>query len=72
MELLPEPEVIGLVALMLLHESRRSARTSPTGDLVLLDDQDRSLWDRDLIAEGQALVTRAIESASGGATSTAP
>ncbi len=59
MELLPEPEVVGLVALMLLHESRRNARTSPTGDLVLLEDQDRSLWNRDLIAEGQALVARA-------------
>jgi RNA polymerase sigma-70 factor (ECF subfamily) len=62
MELLPEPEVVGLVALMLLHESRRSARTSPTGDLVLLDDQDRSLWNRDLIVEGQALVARALAS----------
>jgi RNA polymerase sigma-70 factor, ECF subfamily len=62
MDLLPEPEVIGLVALMLLHESRRSARTSPTGDLVLLEDQDRSLWNRDLIAEGQALVERALSS----------
>lgn len=62
MELLPEPEVVGLVALMLLHESRRSARTSPTGDLVLLEDQDRSLWNRDLIAEGQALVARALSS----------
>ncbi len=62
MELLPEPEVIGLVALMLLHESRRPARTSPTGDLILLEDQDRSLWNRDLIAEGQALVARAWSS----------
>ena len=62
MDLLPEPEVIGLVALMLLHESRRSARTSPTGDLVLLEDQDRSLWNRDLIAEGQALVEQALSS----------
>lgn len=62
MELLPEPEVVGLVALMVLHESRRSARTSPTGDLVLLEDQDRSLWNRDLIAEGQALVARALSS----------
>jgi RNA polymerase sigma-70 factor (ECF subfamily) len=60
MELLPEPEVVGLVALMLLHESRRRARTSPTGDLVLLEDQDRSLWDRALIAEGQTLVARAM------------
>ncbi len=62
MELLPEPEVVGLVALMLLHESRRNARTSPTGDLILLDDQDRSLWNRDLIAEGQQLVARAMSS----------
>ena len=62
MELLPEPEVIGLLALMLLHESRRRARTSPTGDLVLLEDQDRSLWNRDLIVEGQALVERAFSS----------
>jgi RNA polymerase sigma-70 factor (ECF subfamily) len=62
MELLPEPEVMGLVALMLLHESRRSARTSPTGDLVLLEDQDRSLWNRELIAEGQGLVEQAWSS----------
>ena len=62
MELLPEPEVVGLLALMLLHESRRSARTSPTGDLILLDDQNRSLWNRDLIAEGQQLVARAMSS----------
>ena len=46
-ELLPEPEALGLLALMLLHESRRAARTSPSGELILLDDQDRSLWDRD-------------------------
>jgi RNA polymerase sigma-70 factor (ECF subfamily) len=51
-----EPEALGLLALMLLIESRRVARTTPNGDLVLLDDQDRSLWDRDLIAEGQAAV----------------
>jgi RNA polymerase sigma-70 factor (ECF subfamily) len=62
MELLPETEVVGLVALMLLHESRRGARTSTTGDLVLLEDQDRSLWNRDLIAEGLALVARALSS----------
>jgi RNA polymerase sigma-70 factor (ECF subfamily) len=61
-ELLPEPEAIGLLALMLLHESRRSTRTSPTGDLVLLADQDRSRWDRDRIAEGSALVERALAS----------
>ena len=61
-ELLPEPEVLGLLALMLLHESRRAARVSPGGDLVLLEDQDRSLWNRDLIAEGTALVERAFSS----------
>jgi RNA polymerase sigma-70 factor, ECF subfamily len=61
-ELLPEPEAVGLLALMLLHESRRAARTSPTGELVLLDDQDRSLWNRDQIAEGSALVERALSS----------
>ncbi len=61
-ELLPEPEVVGLLALMLLHESRRAARTSPAGELVLLDDQDRSLWNRDQIAEGSALVERALSS----------
>ena len=59
-ELLPEPEVMGLLALMLLHESRRAARTSPEGELILLDDQDRSLWNRDQIAEGTALVERAL------------
>jgi RNA polymerase sigma-70 factor (ECF subfamily) len=61
-ELLPEPEVMGLLALMLLHESRRPARTSPSGDLILLEDQDRSLWNRDQIAEGTALVERALSS----------
>jgi RNA polymerase sigma-70 factor, ECF subfamily len=60
LELLPDPEVMGLLALMLLHESRRAARRSPAGDLVLLDDQDRALWSRDLIAEGTALVERAL------------
>jgi RNA polymerase sigma-70 factor (ECF subfamily) len=60
--LLPEPEVIGLLALMLLHESRRTARTSPAGDLVLLEDQDRALWNREQIAEGTALVERALAS----------
>jgi RNA polymerase sigma-70 factor (ECF subfamily) len=60
--LLPEPEAIGLLALMLLQESRRAARTSPGGDLVLLADQDRSLWNRDQIAEGAALVQRALAS----------
>ena len=61
-ELLPEPEAVGLLALMLLHESRRTARTSPDGDLVLLEDQDRSLWNQDQIAEGTVLVERALES----------
>lgn len=62
LELLPEPEVIGLLALMLLQESRRAARTSPTGDLVLLENQGRSLWNRDQIREGLALVERALAS----------
>jgi len=61
-ELLPEPEVMGLLALMLLHESRRAARASPAGELVLLGDQDRLLWSRDLIAEGSALVQQALSS----------
>jgi RNA polymerase sigma-70 factor, ECF subfamily len=61
-ELLPEPEVLGLLALMLLHEARRVARASPAGDLILLEDQDRSLWDRDQIAEGKALVEQALVS----------
>ena len=59
-ELLPEPEAIGLLAMMLLHESRRAARTTASGDLILLDEQDRTLWDRDLIAEGSRLVERAL------------
>jgi RNA polymerase sigma-70 factor (ECF subfamily) len=61
-ELLPEADAIGLLALMLLHESRRGARTSPEGDLILLTDQDRSRWDRDQIAEGLELVARAFSS----------
>jgi len=61
-ELLPEPEAVGLLALMLLHESRRQARTTPDGELVLLDEQDRSLWNREQIAEGVALVERAMRS----------
>jgi RNA polymerase sigma-70 factor (ECF subfamily) len=61
-ELLPEPEVMGLLALMLLQESRRAARTSLTGDLILLEDQDRSLWNRDQMAEGKAFVDRALSS----------
>src|SRR5215471_17435747 len=56
LELVPDPEVQGLLALMLLHESRRSARTTPDGEMILLEDQDRSLWNRDLIAEGIRLV----------------
>lgn len=60
MELLPEPEVMGLLALMLLHESRRPARTSATGELIVLDEQDRSLWNAELIAEGCALVEQAL------------
>ena len=59
-ELLPEPEAIGLLALMLLHESRRTARTSDRGELVLLEDQDRTRWDRALIVEGTGLVRRAL------------
>lgn len=61
-ELLPEPEVMGLLAMMLLHESRRAARTSPDGELILLDEQDRSLWNRELIGEGVSLVERALAS----------
>lgn len=64
--LLPEPEVIGLLALMLLQESRRAARTDDGGDLVRLEDQDRGLWDRDLIEEGSGLVTRALSSGRAG------
>ena len=62
MELLPEPEAVGLLALMLLQESRRAARASPSGDLVLLEDQDRSLWHLDYIREGLELVQRALSS----------
>jgi RNA polymerase sigma-70 factor (ECF subfamily) len=61
-DLLPEPEARGLLALMLLHESRRDARTSPSGELILLDDQDRSLWDRAMIAEGSSLVRDVLSS----------
>jgi RNA polymerase sigma-70 factor (ECF subfamily) len=57
-----ESEALGLLALMLLHDSRRVARTSPSGELILLEDQDRSLWNRDQIAEGTRLVERAISS----------
>jgi RNA polymerase sigma-70 factor (ECF subfamily) len=61
-ELLPEPEACGLLALMLLHESRRESRTSASGELILLDEQDRSRWDRALIDEGVRLVRRALSS----------
>ena len=66
-ELQPEPEVMGLLALMLLQESRRAARTSPTGELILLENQDRSLWNREQIAEGVALVEKALNSRRFGA-----
>jgi RNA polymerase sigma-70 factor, ECF subfamily len=61
-ELLPDAEAMGLLALMLLQESRRCARSSPTGDLILLEDQDRTLWNQDLIREGQAWVERSLGS----------
>jgi RNA polymerase sigma-70 factor (ECF subfamily) len=61
-DLHPEPEVIGLLSLMLLQESHRAARTSPTGGLILLENQDRSLWNREQIAEGVALVEKALKS----------
>ncbi|MDQ3248134.1 MAG: RNA polymerase sigma factor [Chloroflexota bacterium] len=61
-DLLPEPEAVGLLALMLLHESRREARTTPEGDMIVLEDQDRARWNRELIAEGSALVQRALSS----------
>jgi RNA polymerase sigma-70 factor (ECF subfamily) len=66
-ELQPEPEALGLLALMLLQESRRAARTSATGELILLENQDRALWDRTLIAEGLALVEKALASRCFGA-----
>ncbi len=71
-ELLPEPEVsnpeiMGLLSLMLLQESRRAARTSPSGELILLENQDRSLWNRDQIAEGVALLEKALKSRRFGA-----
>lgn len=62
LELLPEPEVQGLLALMLLHESRRAARSGVDGEVILLEAQDRSLWNRELIAEGEALVLQALYS----------
>jgi RNA polymerase sigma-70 factor (ECF subfamily) len=68
-ELLPHPETLGVLALMLLQESRRAARASASGDIVLLEDQDRSLWDRALIAEGVRLVERALATRGFGAYS---
>ena len=65
-ELLPEPEALGLLALMLLHDARRHARTTATGELVLLDEQDRSLWNREQIAYATQLVERALPSPGGG------
>ena len=61
-ELQPEPEVMGLLSLMLLQESRRAARTSATGELILLEHQDRSLWNREQIGEGLALLEKAVQS----------
>jgi RNA polymerase sigma-70 factor (ECF subfamily) len=69
MELLPDAEAIGLLALMLLHESRRNARTSDSGDIVLLEEQDRSRWDQTLIAEGRQLVARSFAEPQFGAYS---
>jgi len=66
-ELQPEAEVVGLLALMLLQESRRAARTSPSGELILLENQDRSLWNREQIAEGVELVEGALQSRRFGA-----
>jgi len=65
-ELLPEPEAVGLLSLMLLHDARRAARTSADGEIVLLDQQDRTLWNRAQIAEGVALVERALSSRRAG------
>jgi RNA polymerase sigma-70 factor, ECF subfamily len=67
LELLPDPEVKGLLALMLLHESRREARASKDGEIILLEDQDRSRWDQNMIAEGTALVEQALRSGRIGA-----
>ena len=66
LELLPDPEVEGLLALMLLHESRRLARVDPDGELILLPDQDRSLWDRNLVDEGAERAGRALNAATVG------
>jgi len=62
LEILPDPEAMGLLALMLLHESRRAARATPEGDLILLEDQDRSLWNREMINEGKQLIERSLAS----------
>lgn len=62
LELLPDPEAMGLLALMLLHESRRTARSTPEGDLILLEDQDRTRWNSELIAEGKDLVQQSLRS----------
>lgn len=67
LNLMPDPEVMGLLALMLLHESRRIARTNAQGDLILLEDQDRSLWNQDLIAEGKKLLEQALATREFGA-----
>lgn len=64
--LIAEPEALGLLALMLMHEARRAARIDAAGDIVLLDDQDRALWDRKLIAEAQALIDQALTSQRAG------
>lgn len=61
-QLLPDPEVVGLLALMLIQESRRTARTSPSGDIILLEDQDRTLWVQEYISEGADLIQRALQS----------
>jgi RNA polymerase sigma-70 factor (ECF subfamily) len=66
-DVLPEPEVMGLIGLMLLQESRRAARSSPEGDLILLDQQDRSLWNKDQIAEGISFTESALASRRFGA-----
>jgi len=65
-DLLPEPEAVGLLALMLLQDSRRAARMSPEGEVILLEDQDRSLWNQEQIQEGQRLVERALGSRRAG------
>src|SRR5690606_8229697 len=67
LELLPDPEAMGLLALMLLTESRHATRTTPEGDLVLLEDQDRSLWDRAAISEGKRLVEQSLATGQFGA-----